>query len=531
MEFSTSRVSAREAEGACTFRSASITRRTAMALAASSLAAPRAGFAAANDTRLIWACHIALAPVWFDPAETPGIITPFMVLYAMHDALLKPMPGEAMAPSLARAWSAAPDGLSYEFELRPGARFHNGDPVTAADVAFSFERYHGTAAAQMKSRVARVETPADDRVRFVLKAPWPDFMTFYTAATGAGWIVPKKYVEAVGEDGFRKAPIGAGPYRFVSFTPGVELVLQAFEGYWRRPPQVKRIILKVIPDETTRLAALKRGEVDIAYSIRGELAEEMQATPGLSLKAVVLNGTQWIYFPDQWKPDSPWHDIRVRQALRLALDLKTINEALTLGHSAITNSIIPRSFEYFWQPPPAVYDPAAAKRLLAEAGFAGGFDGGDFNCDASYSNVTEVAINNLREVGIRTVMRPLERAGFINAYAEKKLSGLLYGGSGAFGNAATRLDAFVATGGTYAYGGFPDIDALLAEQANETDHARRAALLGQAQKLVHERSIYAPIWQLGFINGVGTRVGESGLGLIDGYPYSAPYEEVSVAVA
>ena len=107
-------------------------------------------------------------------------------------------------------------------------------------------------------------------------------------ATGAGWIVPKKYVEKVGDDGFKKAPIGAGPYKFVSFTPGVELVLEAFERYWRKTPSVKRLVLKVIPDESTRLAALKRGEVDIAYSIRGELAEELQRTPGLTLKPVVL---------------------------------------------------------------------------------------------------------------------------------------------------------------------------------------------------------------------------------------------------
>src|SRR3989454_6832001 len=104
-------------------------------------------------------------------------------------------------------------------------------------------------------------------------------MTFYTAASGAGWIVPKKYVEKVGDDAFKKAPVGAGPYKFVSFTPGVELVMEAFEGYWRKAPAVKRLVFKVVSDEATRLAALKRGEIDIVYSIRGELAEEMQRTP------------------------------------------------------------------------------------------------------------------------------------------------------------------------------------------------------------------------------------------------------------
>src|SRR5207249_8390836 len=142
--------------------------------------------------------------------------------------------------------------------------------------------------ALMKERVAAVETPDERSVRFLLKKPWPDFLSFYSSATGAGWIVPKKYVEQVGEEGYKKAPIGAGPYKFVSFTPGVELVLEAFEGYWRKVPTVKRLVMKVIPDEATRTAALKRGEIDIAYSIRGELAEEVRKISGLSLKPVVL---------------------------------------------------------------------------------------------------------------------------------------------------------------------------------------------------------------------------------------------------
>ncbi|HEV2055650.1 MAG TPA: ABC transporter substrate-binding protein, partial [Methylomirabilota bacterium] len=173
---------------------------------------------------MTWAVHVSLAPTWFDPAETPGIITPFMVLYALHDALVKPMPGNAMAPSLAESWTMSKDGLTYEFALRKGVKFHNGDVVTAEDVKFSFERYRGASAADLKAKVARVDVVDPYRVRFTLKRPWPDFMTFYaTPATGAAWIVPKKYVEKVGDDGFKKAPVGAGPYRFVSFKPGVEL--------------------------------------------------------------------------------------------------------------------------------------------------------------------------------------------------------------------------------------------------------------------------------------------------------------------
>src|SRR5436309_9580785 len=217
--------------------------------------------------QVTWGVHISLAPTWFDPAETPGIVTPFMVLYGLHDAMLKALPGNPLAPALAESWTVSPDGLTYEFVLRRGVKFHNGEPVTAEDVKFSFERYRGSANKTLKERIVAVETPDPGRVRFRLKQPWPDFVMFYSTATGAGWIVPKKYVEKVGDDGFKKAPIGAGPYRFVSFTPGAELVMEAVEGYWRKTPSVKRLVLRVIPDPTTRYAALKSGEIDVTYSL------------------------------------------------------------------------------------------------------------------------------------------------------------------------------------------------------------------------------------------------------------------------
>src|SRR5262245_19466562 len=177
---------------------------------------------AAPEGEMSFAIHVTLAPTWFDPAETPGVITPFMLLYALHDGMVKPMPGVPMAPSLAESWNVSKDGLTYEFVLRKGVQFHNGDPVTGEDVRFSFERYRGISAKMLKDKVAAVEAPSPGRVRFRLKQPWPDFMTFYgTLATGAGWVVPRKYIERVGEEGFRKSPVGAGPYRFVSFTPGV----------------------------------------------------------------------------------------------------------------------------------------------------------------------------------------------------------------------------------------------------------------------------------------------------------------------
>jgi peptide/nickel transport system substrate-binding protein len=473
--------------------------------------------------------HVSLAPVWFDPAEVSGIITPFMVLYALHDAMVKPMPGRSPAPSLAEAWTASEDGLTFDFVVRQGAHFHNDDPVTADDVRFSFERYHGASHELLKERVASVDVSDPRNVRFKLKQPWPDFLTFYASASAAGWIVPRKYVEKVGDEGFKKAPIGAGPYKFVSFNPGVELVLEAFDQYWRKPPSVKRLVLKVIPDETTRLAALKRGEIDIAYSIRGELATGLRDTPGLALKPTVVQAPFCVYFPDQWDPKSPWHDERVRRAASLAIDRESINDALTLGHSLISgNPFVPNNFDFFWQPPAPIYDPGKAKELLREAGYPNGFDAGDYNCDSSYANIGEAVLDNFRAVGIRARLRPIERVAFLKGFTEKKFKNLIQAGPGAFGNAATRLEAQVVSGGVFVYGSYPDIDALYKEQAIELNLQKREAILHKMQQLVYERTIYAPIWQLAFINGVGPRVGESGFGLIAGFPYTAPYEDMTL---
>jgi peptide/nickel transport system substrate-binding protein len=489
------------------------------------LAAAMTTPAMAAPEGLTVALHVTLAPTWFDPAEVPGVITPFLTLYALHDALVKPMPDNPWTPSLAESWTAAKDGLTYEFVLRKGVRFHNGDPVTAEDVKFSFERYKGGGATTLKARVAAVEVVDAQRVRFRMKQPWPDFMTFYaTPATGAAWIVPKKYLERVGDDGFKRAPVGAGPYRFVSFTPGVELTLDAYEGYWRKTPAVKRVVFRSVPDESTRVAMLKRGEADLAYSLRGPNAEEVRRTPGLTLKATYPTFTQWVVFTEQWDPKSPWHDRRVRIAANHAIDRKAFTDAEYLGFGKPALSIIPRDYEFYWPSPGYAYDPARARQLLAEAGYPRGFDAVEVATDVVFAPEAEAVINGLQAVGIRTRLRPLERAAFYKADQDKAFKHLVRVGSGTAGNAATRIEAFVISGGIRSYGGYPDIDALFRDQAGELDRKRREAMLHKIQQLVHERAMFAPVVEPPLLSGAGGRLAE--LPTIAGHPYVSPYEDI-----
>jgi peptide/nickel transport system substrate-binding protein len=502
----------------------------ALALLMVSLAVSSGPAAAADPApagQMTWAVHFTLAPRWLDPADNEGTITPFLMLYALHDALLKPMPAGPSTPSLAESWTVSSDGLVYEFLLRNGVRFHNGDAMTTDDVKFSFERYRGAFAPALKDKVKEIRLVDARRIQFRLKEPWPDFITFYgTTATSAGWVVPRKYVQAVGEEGFKKAPVGAGPYRVVSFTPGVEVTLEAFEGYWRKVPRVKRLVFKSLPDETTRAAALKRGDVDIAYFLNGPIAEEVRRTQGLKLLAVRSNSVFFLDFRDQWDAASPWRDPRVRRAASVAIDRPTLNAAEQLGFAGMTGNVVPRAMEFALPIDPDPYDPPRARRLLAEAGHPRGFDGGDFTIAPPYEGAGEAIANYLATVGIRMKIRTMERAAFFSSWREGKLKGVVFGGVGPAGNAATRLQILAVKGGPFTAGVLPEVQDLFERQARELDRRKREELLHQMQRLLHDRTVFAPIWENGFIRGVGARVDEPGLALIPYYPYSAPYEDV-----
>ncbi len=393
---------------------------------------------------------------------------------------------------------------------------------------FSFERYRGTSAKLLHDRVKSVDIVDPHRVRFVLHTPWPDFLVFYaTPATGAAWIVPKKYIDKVGEDGFKRQPVGLGPYRFVRMDPGLELVLEANEQYWRKKPSVKRIVIKGVPDRTTRLAMLKTGEADIGYLMVGVEAATIKADPKLRLAQVIPSATWWVEFPEQWKPKSPWHDRRVRLAANLAIDKQGINEAERLGFSRLTGidhpehhglrpahravSLRPRARQApprrgrlsqrlrRRRPDPAspVHHHGRGHRQLAWPGWASAracarwsgrpssTPGGRRSCRGSSSTPRR----------LRATPPPVSRPSW-------------------------------SAGSAYAYGGYPDIDDLFRQQAQERDRKKREALLHQIQRLIHERVMHAPIFEPATLHGVGPRVEEPAIGLNSLLYMAAPYEEM-----
>lgn len=488
------------------------------------------GLVAANPAgELTYAMHVTLAPAWFDPGENTGLITPAMVQYGLHDALFKPMPEGRMTPSLAESYTESPDKLTYEFTLRPKLTFHNGTPLTTEDVKFTFERYKGAAAKLLKDKVKSIEIVDARRIRFHLHEPWLDFLLFYaTPASGAAWIVPKHYIAQVGDEGFQRHPIGAGPYKFVSHKPGLELVLEAFEAYWRKPPNIKRLVMKVVPDETTRLAMLKNGEADIAYLLIGAVGDEVKREPSLRLVPAGGQSVTWMCMFDQKDPKSPWHDRRVRLAANHAIDSKAISDIESYGAAPPMGSIIPRELEYALPVEPYGYSPEKAKQLLKEAGYPNGFDAGDLTVQSAYANVAESAATYLAAVGIRSRIRTMERAAWQAAWKERKLSGLGWCGFGGFGNAVTRIESLFISTATYADFASPEIDALHKQQAVERDPKKREELLYKIQKIAYDEVRFLPLYAWVWHSGVGPRVADASMGKIPLFYYTGPFEDMQL---
>jgi peptide/nickel transport system substrate-binding protein len=485
-------------------------------------------FAAAPAGKVVMAWHVTVSPAWFDPSTAPPQITPFGVLYAIHDGLVRAYPGTKMGPALAESWQESEDGLTYEFKLRPGLTFHNGDPLTTGDVAFSFERYKGASATELKEKVARVEIVDPRVVRFHLKEVWPDFMTLYgSTATAAGLVVPKTYFEKVGDKGFAEKPVGAGPYKYVSGKPGVEFELEAFEKYWRKVPNVKTIVMRSVPDGDTRALQVKTGEADIAVALEGTPAQGLLESPPVRIVASKHASCQWIEFPDQYDPKSPWHDKRMRQAVAYAVDREGISKAACLGFCPPAGVIVPRVMEFALQVPAHPYDPQKAKQLLAEAGHPNGLDAGQFHAIPGFPTAAEAVVNDLNAVGIRVRLAPMERAAFYADWKARKFHGLYMTGAGAAGNAASRVETFMYSKGAYASGGYPDLDELFQKQARERDPKKREAMLFQIQQITIDRAMFAPVYDFRALMGIGPRIAKDTIGDVYLSPFPA-YEDIEL---
>lgn len=484
-----------------------------------------------------YAFNTGFSPAWLDPQEYPAQATPYVVGFAIHDALVRHLPGRPLAPSLAESYEVADDYRSATFRLRENITFHNGEPVTVEDVKFTYENYRGTAADLFKTKTDRIETPDDRTVRFIFKEPFVDFLLLYgTAATGAGWIVPAAYYTQVGPDGYKAAPIGAGPYKFVRNNSGAEVDFEAFDGYWRRSPATKDLKMKFMPDAATRFAGVQTGEIDIMTNLPAQLLDAVRASPDLEIVPSV-SGNFWLEMPGWERPDSPFHDVRVRKAISLVLDRKANSDAEAGGLAPLEGTWIPSAWGGAVQPADAPdawrTDVAEAQRLMAEAGFPDGFEVANLTPLPPFNSLGERVITQLAQIGIRTKLQTMERAAFQEALTKgvDALPGLIINISSAPGDAASRIRAFATCNGSSSRTCIPELDAKFAQYEASADTDERTRLITEVQRILLDQYVFPFVYTQTNLGVFGPKITTSAdlvYGAMPQFPLLAPYEDVEV---
>lgn len=482
--------------------------------------------AKASQGVLKQAIHWGISADWLDPSTSSAMVPAQIGTYLFHDALVKPMPGKAFSPSLAESWAISPDGKTFEFKLRKGVKFHNGDPMTAEDVVFTFWRYKGPQAKAIHDKTERVEAVSPHLVRFVFKVPFPDFIEYQMpAATTIGWIVPKKYIQKVGDAGYKKKPIGCGPYKFVEFVTGVKLIAEANEEYWRKVPNVKRLEFYIVSEPATRLAMVRRGEVDIATLMQGVFYKDLMKDFKLRMFPA-WSPTRWlVYLAAQWDPKSPWSNPKVRKAASLAIDRKTLADVHMPGCGPVGSlalSTDPNGIEF----PADAYDPALAKKLLAEAGYPKGFHGGKFfPYEGGYWPYGEQIANYWKAIGISLDTVLLDRpAWFANRQGGKMKGAVFIDNS----QAATIGGRLVLLFGTTAYGNYPDIQEVWDKYNKTVDPKMRKDLMGRIQKMIHERTMFIPLTSTNSPAAVGPKLRDNAWRIDPLIWFTAPFEDIEI---
>ncbi len=376
-----------------------------------------------------------------DPALGGHIVKYYLSL--MFDYLVGTTPDgqPSRDGGIATRWENSADHKRWIFYLRKGVKFHNGDDLTSEDVKWSLQRAIGKRsttgyAGPLRTLIQDIETPAPDRVVIVTREPTLIIPTYLSRSLSTeGMVLPKKYIETVGDDVFARKPVGSGPYKFVEQVTGSHIKLAAVDSHWRiGTPKYKTITFRLVPEETTRIALLRRGEVDVADVSRERVRElEREGFPIHYRREEAILTMFWVLGPDGQAP--PAKDKRVREAMNLALDRAEIAQSIFAGKAE--PAVVPLGLSWAFKdvgfkvtPEMAYpYDPVRAKKLLADAGLASGF-----NLDVyAYQlpglpegkTMTEAVAGYWEKLGIKTRLVPVDYPAFRKAWVDRQVPGAI----------------------------------------------------------------------------------------------------------
>ncbi|MBI2986876.1 MAG: ABC transporter substrate-binding protein [Deltaproteobacteria bacterium] len=447
-----------------------------------------------------------------------GLVTP------MYDTFTRFDRDGNLAPGIVERREMAPDGLSWFFSVRKGVKFHNGDDLTARDVAYAYERYASKEAflSYVRDMVDRVEVVDKYTVRVYTKGI-QIYLPWISNINTQGLVPPRNYIEKHGSEYFERQPIGSGPFKFVRHVRGDMVEFEALDKHWRQTPAFKRLKLILMPDESTRVAALKTGEVDI-IDIGLEAARELEAagfrTSALNptLAYVLLYGT---YYPEA--ASLPTADIRVRQALSLAINRDEIRERMFYGRAGpptppnLYGKVTDIDMTYWMKYAAKAfrYDLEEAKRLLKEAGYPNGFDIKTYVFSSTpaphLSKLAEVIQAYWRKIGVKAQIIPLDRARWRNL--PKEGVGQVSVETGSAGPITPRelVGPFASTGSKHLLGkavgkGMPEFDRLVYSAFGEKDPMKRKEILDTAIKMATDSYTFLSIASVPVMAVLGPRV-------------------------
>ncbi len=418
----------------------------------------------------------------------------------MFDSLLHKNAKLEYEPSLATSWKPISD-TQWEFKLRKGVKFHNGDALTAEDVKYSFERVldqskkspqYGNIRAIKGVRIVDAET-----IHLITDKPFPlllERLVFFP-------IVPKTHIEKVGDQAFgQSAPVGTGPWKFVEWKKDQHIRLEAFEGHWRGKPAFKHLVIRAIPEISTQIAEMKTGGVDLIRNVSADHVPELKNHP---LTYVSSSPILRVHYVEIDMRSAPMDKKLVRQAANYAIDKQAIIQKLMGGlGQQVATTVQPLAFGHDAEVKPYPYDPKKAKELLAQAGYPNGVDITVHSAFIEFRPVFEVITQMLTEVGLRTKARIWDPGPAWNKFFQTE-GQATHGYYGSWGNYSV-FDADAVLHPLYHtepggwigkhYTRIEGLDKLIDEARSTVDQPRRKQVYSQIQRMIKEEAPAIFLW-------------------------------------